>query len=107
MPNVNSAVRCRVVTAACPQIQHDPNRTSKPVNTYEMLAPIIGVDAMSEGAQPHIDGDARAAAIADVADIPLDGLLRSDDSVLSNSVRRVLLQIETEGESYAAHSSSM
>jgi hypothetical protein len=66
----------------------------------------MGVDAMSEGAQRHLDGDA-PSAIENVVETPLDVLLHSDDSVLGNSVRRVLQQIDTQGENYAAHSSSM
>lgn len=44
--------------------------------------------------------------VADVNDTPLEDVLRSDDSVLDHSLRRVLSEIGVEGENYAAHSTS-
>jgi FXSXX-COOH protein len=61
---------------------------------------------MSEGAQLNLDGDVHFM-IADVAEIPLEILLDSDDSALGNSVRRILREIKTQGEHYAAHSTAL
>jgi hypothetical protein len=60
---------------------------------------------MHDGVNSPADGDG-AFAIADVSDTPLSVLFASDDSALAGSIR-ILLEIDSEGENYAAHNSSV
>ena len=55
----------------------------------------------------RLGGDNDVLMILDVTKIPLGELLESDDSVIARSVRRVLQEIETPGENYAAHSTAL
>jgi hypothetical protein len=64
-----------------------------------------GVDAMSEGIPTNLGGD-RHSMIADVVETPLDVLLDSDDSTLNHAIRRILCEIRTQREHFAAHTSS-
>jgi FXSXX-COOH protein len=55
----------------------------------------------------RLDRDEEAQpVIADVSDTPLADLFGSDDSALASSIK-LLLEINSEGEHYAAHSSSL
>ena len=56
------------------------------------------------GPQPRED-DAMPA-IPDVRDLPVDAVLRADDSALSNALRRLVTGMAESGENYAAHSTT-
>lgn len=51
------------------------------------------------------DDDA-PATIADVRSLSLDVLLHTDDSALTDALRRVLSDLSRPGENYAAHGST-
>jgi FXSXX-COOH protein len=63
-----------------------------------------GRHQVHEATRPEQDG--QEPIIADAGDLPLDLVLTGDESVLSNSLRRVVEEYSRPGESYAAHSSS-
>jgi FXSXX-COOH protein len=50
-------------------------------------------------------GDDADQVRMNVMDLPLDQLLRSDDSVLAAMVQRVLVDVDGSGENYAAFGS--
>lgn len=50
--------------------------------------------------------DDTESMIADVSSMPLDAVFHSDDSALSNAMRRLLGDMARPGENYAAHGST-
>lgn len=61
---------------------------------------------MSDGTRKGLDDDMQLA-IADVTEIPLDVLLSWPESALGDSLRRLIEQIDTPSEHYAAHSNAL
>jgi hypothetical protein len=59
---------------------------------------------MSERARLNL-GEETQPVIADVSDTPLEALFAADDSVLARSIR-LLLENDSKGDYYAAHSTS-
>ncbi|GAA0903101.1 hypothetical protein [Virgisporangium aurantiacum] len=61
---------------------------------------------MSESPGWNLDEEAQPT-IADVSNIPLEIVFRTDDSALGHSIRKLLLDMNRQGENYAAHSQAV
>ncbi|BCB76336.1 hypothetical protein GCM10022251_24620 [Phytohabitans flavus] len=56
---------------------------------------------------PEVQPDAQSSAIPDLRSVPLEAVLATDDSVLSNAVRRLLGDLSRPSERYAAHGNAL